>query len=155
MLNFCFEFFSRVDVRCLNEICCKVYNNHRVMEFDEGRRRAVVSLQVGDKIMATKNKDVSVFKNEEEEEEEGKEEEKKKKKEGPRVSKERLMNGSVYAIKEVIISLEFFLKRSEFKLYYSGSLGKGRAREAGRKGRWPGPPSSAFQLERRRAAAGH
>ncbi len=147
----------RVDVRCLNEICCKVYNNHRVMEFDEGRRRAVVSLQVGDKIMATKNKDVSVFKNEEEEEEEGKEKEKKKKKEGPRVSKERLMNGSVYAIKEVIISLfEFYLMdESEFKLYCSGSLGKGRAREAGRKGRWPGFSSAAFQLERRRAAAGH
>ena len=114
-----------------------------------------MSLQVGDKIMATKNKDVSVFKNEEEEEE-GKEEGKKKK-EGPRVSKERLMNGSVYAIKEVIISLfEFYLmNESEFKLYCSGSLGKGRAREAGRKGRWPGFSSSAFQLERRRAAAGH
>jgi hypothetical protein len=83
----------------LNEICCHVYNKHDIYRTDGnsiGRRK--LWLTKGDKIMVTKNKDIPLYIDDDDGESEQEVEKPLK------TQNERLMNGSVYHIKDVQFS---------------------------------------------------
>ena len=70
--------FKNDDLSILNQFGCLVYANHSMWEEGEGRKK---QFSVGDKVMCTKNADVSVHDQE--------------------VKSERLMNGNVYKIRAI------------------------------------------------------
>ena len=101
--------FKNAECAVVNEYCCQVYNRHGVKRLDEKTGRMVMHFERGDKIMCGKNHDATLFATEREaralsgESREtddtlvhggGPDEELKE------VS-HRLMNGSVYIIKDV------------------------------------------------------
>ncbi len=108
-ISMLFVSFFRIECKYVNELCCLAYNNHYVQVWDENRRRNVVSFVTGDKIMATKNNDVAVYHGVEDEQEKSsggkrnasKDEERLKR---VKAKNERLMNGSVYSVKQVIFN---------------------------------------------------
>ena len=73
--------FTNDECTILNQFGCLVYGNHSMWE-EGGGRKTKKQFLVGDKIMCTKNSDVSIYENEE-------------------LKTERLMNGNVYMIREI------------------------------------------------------
>jgi hypothetical protein len=94
-----FFYFSK-ECAIVNEICCKVYNNHEMWAPSETGRRRTLQMLTGDKIVCTKNNDVTVL-TEAEGETNGSTASGRTKAKVLESAKERLMNGSVYVIKGV------------------------------------------------------
>ena len=97
----------------VNEICCQVYNKHGVKRRDEKTGRQVLHFERGDKIMCGKNHDATLFVTKREERKLSGEvretddvmlddpEEGEPNEEELKEMTDRLMNGSVYIIKDV------------------------------------------------------
>ena len=104
--------FKNAECAVVNEICCQVYNKHGVKRKDEKTGRLVLHFERGDKVMCGKNHDATLFVTKREEKNlsgESKEkdevmldnpEEGETNEELNEISY-RLMNGSVYIIKDV------------------------------------------------------
>ena len=104
--------FKNAECAVVNEICCQVYNNHKVKRTDEKTHREVLHFERGDKVMCGKNHDATLFVTKREEKEllGGMKEtdemlvdepEKSATDEELKVIPYRLNNGSVFIIKDV------------------------------------------------------
>ena len=103
--------FKNAECAVINEICCQVYNNHGVKRVDEKTHREVLHFERGDKVMCGKNHDATLFVTKQEEKKLSgavgevddalDDPQKSASTEELKEITDRLMNGSVYIIKDV------------------------------------------------------